>query len=279
MSLLAEIRQIVLLTREDENVDKRIKRMFKDVDIICERGREMGLSQEFIDSLLRGASRRSGLEENFYVSVSYASPLIENPDSLLRIDPEWAEHYRQYSKKTFDEEMQKLWGTMLAGEANRPGTFSKRTMMVFSSMSKEEALAFRKLCEYSTEPFAEPEWSHDPIPILVKDSDGGTYNKGAITDETLKALHAAGLIDTSLVKQIPLLSSTAICFKVGDGVLLAVNNGDHCINLNFEAAVFLPTGAELSRIYDIGSGHYLKEILLGKIEDSGLEPIWIDGND
>ena len=47
--------------------------------------------------------------------------------------------------------MQTLWAKILAGEANKPGTYSKRTVNFVADMDKREAKLFMNLCQYVCE--------------------------------------------------------------------------------------------------------------------------------
>ena len=44
--------------------------------------------------------------------------------------------------------MQILWARVLAGEANAPGTYSKRTVNLLSDFDKSDAELFTKLCGF-----------------------------------------------------------------------------------------------------------------------------------
>ena len=52
------------------------------------------------------------------------------------------------SRIVSDNEMQELWSRVLAGEANDPGTYSKRTVNFLSDLDKGEAALFTKLCGF-----------------------------------------------------------------------------------------------------------------------------------
>ena len=45
--------------------------------------------------------------------------------------------------------MQSLWARLLAGEANQPGTFSKRTVELVASLDKSDAQLFTGLCRFA----------------------------------------------------------------------------------------------------------------------------------
>ncbi len=48
-----------------------------------------------------------------------------------------------------DEQMQALWAKILAGEANGPGRFSKKTVNIVASLDKSDAEAFTTLCGFA----------------------------------------------------------------------------------------------------------------------------------
>lgn len=49
-------------------------------------------------------------------------------------------------KNISDSEMQSLWASLLASEANNPGSFSKRTVALVDSLDRKDAELFSKFC-------------------------------------------------------------------------------------------------------------------------------------
>ena len=82
--------------------------------------------------------------------------------------------------------MQKLWSHVLAGEANVPGTYSKRTVNLLSGLDKAEALLFTKLCGFIV-------FIGEPTP-LVFDESAQIYNRHGIDFSSLSHLDSIGLI-------------------------------------------------------------------------------------
>jgi hypothetical protein len=65
------------------------------------------------------------------------------------IDEDWATRFFNIAEDISNEEMQALWGRILAGEIKKPKTYSLRTLDVLKNLSKTEAevfLKFAKLC-------------------------------------------------------------------------------------------------------------------------------------
>ncbi|MCA8830568.1 DUF2806 domain-containing protein [Hymenobacter pini] len=62
------------------------------------------------------------------------------------IERDWLTNFFDKGRLISDDEMQNLWAQILAGEANKPGTFSRRTVNFLSTLSRKEAQDFQKLC-------------------------------------------------------------------------------------------------------------------------------------
>lgn len=61
------------------------------------------------------------------------------------IEDDWITNFFDKSRLISDEEMQKLWAKLLAGEANSPGKYSKRTINIMSSLERSDAQLFKSL--------------------------------------------------------------------------------------------------------------------------------------
>ena len=64
------------------------------------------------------------------------------------MDEDWIARFFELAKDVSREEMQKLWGRLLAGEISKPGQFSLRTLEVLRNLSAEEAKLFERACAY-----------------------------------------------------------------------------------------------------------------------------------
>ena len=73
-------------------------------------------------------------------------PLPENDDEY---DEEWFSRFFECAKHVAKEDMQKLWGRILANELSSPGSVTKQLLHVMSIIEREQAIAFSKLCSYS----------------------------------------------------------------------------------------------------------------------------------
>jgi uncharacterized repeat protein (TIGR03899 family) len=90
---------------------------------------------------------------------------LENLDSILKIaasepasdipggsvDQDWMVRFFSACEDVTDEQMQAVWGQLLAREIAQPGSFSRRTLDVVRNLSRQEAHAFNSLCLRSFE--------------------------------------------------------------------------------------------------------------------------------
>ena len=61
-------------------------------------------------------------------------------------DPDWTARFFNDIQDISSEEMQSLWAKVLAGEVERPGSTSLRTLNILRNLDQATAILFRKLC-------------------------------------------------------------------------------------------------------------------------------------
>ncbi len=105
------------------------------------------------------------------------------PDS---IEDDWLVNFFDKCRIVSDNEMQDLWSRVLAGEANEPGTYSKRTVNSLSYLDKTDADLFTKLCGFV--------WNFESLVPLVFDAKAEIYNRHGINHGTLNHLDSIGFI-------------------------------------------------------------------------------------
>ena len=82
--------------------------------------------------------------------------------------------------------MQSLWARVLAGEANAPGSFAKRTVNLLGDLDKEDAELFVRLCGFG--------WAIGNVVPLVFDAKDKIYNERGINFSSLSHLESLGLV-------------------------------------------------------------------------------------
>ena len=74
----------------------------------------------------------------------------QEPDpSVKNIEDDWLYAWRENAGRVSSEELQKLWGQVLAGEVKNPGSCSLRAMDFLRALSKQEAQLINKIAPFN----------------------------------------------------------------------------------------------------------------------------------
>ncbi len=84
-------------------------------------------------------------QENIENITAMALPNLSQDSKPENIEKDWLNYFLDRCRLTSDEQMQMLWASILAGEANAPGAFSKRTIEIVSNLDKKDADLFANL--------------------------------------------------------------------------------------------------------------------------------------
>ena len=144
-----------------------------------------------ITDLHRRAARRWIGEEaqrqrNMESITAKALPQLNENATPSSVEDDWIVNFFEKSRIVSDNEMQELWSRVLAGEANDPGTYSKRTVNFLSDLDKGEAALFTKFCGFV--------WVIGHLVPLVFDVQAEIYNKHGIDFGALQHLESIGLV-------------------------------------------------------------------------------------
>jgi len=90
--------------------------------------------------VLREVQRQQNIE-NISEEALKVLPTDVSPTPL---SDDWRTRFFNIAEDVGDEEMQKIWGKLLAGEVTQPGSYSLRALEVLRNMSKGDAEAFQK---------------------------------------------------------------------------------------------------------------------------------------
>ncbi|MVN79310.1 DUF2806 domain-containing protein [Hymenobacter sp. HMF4947] len=82
--------------------------------------------------------------------VAHAAAELVNDEQVSDepVEPDWMTRILRVVQDVSSEEMQVIFGKILAGEIRRPGTFSPRTIDFLATMTKKEAKIFQELCSF-----------------------------------------------------------------------------------------------------------------------------------
>ena len=100
-------------------------------------------------ALIRFVSEEAQKQLNIETILTKALPDVKEDAHPERMDNDWIANFFDKCRLISDDEMQTLWAKVLAGEANAPGSFSKRTVILVGSMDKDDAATFSTLCRFA----------------------------------------------------------------------------------------------------------------------------------
>lgn len=134
----------------------------------------------------RFVEEEANRQENMEQITKKALPQLENKSDPSKMDDDWVTNFFDKSRIVSDSEMQDLWASVLAGEANAPGSYSKRTVNFLGDLDKKDAELFVALCRFG--------WTYNNFTPLIFDDTASIYNDFGINFETLSHLDSIGLI-------------------------------------------------------------------------------------
>ena len=153
---------------------------------------------EVADLRQRAAQRRieedTRHQKNMEDITAKAIPHLNEEAKPDAMEDDWIANFFDKCRTVSDSEMQSLWSRVLAGEANTPGTYSKRTVNLLSDFDKRDAELFTKLCGFG--------WQIADVVPLVFDEQAEIYNRHGINFGTLNHLEDIGLVQFSSITSL-----------------------------------------------------------------------------
>ena len=125
----------------------RVARAEAAAEVIRARG-QIEVSDLQRRGIQRFFNEESIRQANIEAITTKAIPQLQNEADPKKMDNDWIANFFDKCRIISDDEMQMLWAKVLAGEANSPGSFAKRTVNLLNSLDKSDALFFTKLCGF-----------------------------------------------------------------------------------------------------------------------------------
>lgn len=235
-----------------EKISDAVGGVFKPYQIVrvakaeAEAGRIQAESQILVTDLHRRAMHRFLEEEakkqsNIEAITQNALPLLEDESTPQNVADDWITNFFDKSRIVSDVEMQSLWSRVLAGEANAPGAFAKRTVNLLADLDKEDAALFVQLCGFG--------WMIGNVVPLIFDVQAGIYNDQGINFNTLCHLESLGLIQfnhLSGFRRLHLPRSGTVLYYGQPVTLTLPNDADNDLELG--KVLFTRAGQQLAEV-------------------------------
>ena len=229
---IAEPYQIVRVARAEAKAD--LIRAESEIEIAELRFR----------ALHRFVAEESRNQLNMEDIVRMALRHVEDGASPENMDDDWITNFFEKSRIVSDEDMQELWARVLAGEANNPGNFSRKTINILHDMDKQSAELFRTLCGYV--------WnihSQNHLVVFVQGPPENIYASQGITLQRLIDLQSLGLVDVDYTDGFlrPHLPGTFNASYSGRSVALSLSTSAKG-NLRIGGVTVTASGGQLASI-------------------------------
>lgn len=209
--------------------------------------------------LAEEARKQANIEE----ITKKALPDLKEGSRPQDVEDDWITNFFDKCRLISDHEMQSLWAKILAGEANSPGKYTKRTVNFLSSIDKSDAMLFTQLCGFGF-------FLGNVVP-LVYDVENDIYTKRAINFNSLKHLDEIGLLSFESLggyvrKHLP---EVVTVFYYGTAINIRFQNKENN-ELNIGKVLLSKIGQELASISGSVSVPGFLEFVIGEWTKHGL---------
>ncbi len=138
-------------------------------------------------ALLRWVQEEAKKQSNMEGITCKALPQLKEDSSPQNVEDDWITNFFDKCRIVSDDNMQNLWSQVLAGEANSPGAFSRRTVNLLADLDKADAELFTSLCSFA--------WMiQDKAIPLIFESENEIYTRHGINSYNLGHLETLGFI-------------------------------------------------------------------------------------
>lgn len=176
-------------------------------------------------------------------SIIYAAEPFGNSDAAPQdMENDWVTNFFEKCRNVSDEEMQQVWVRILAGEANKPGSFSRKTVNVMADLDKADAEMFRNLCR-----FAWTYWGDVLVTPIVFDFQHEFYSQQGVRFEDCTHLETLGLVNMEGFADLSLMTKQ-ITVSYDKRTIMLSSNDD---KISMGHVKFTRVGLELYRICEV----------------------------
>lgn len=185
-------------------------------------------------------------QKNIEEVISNAKKILEAEKEVSeeKVDPDWTARFFNIVQDVSNEDMQLLWGQILAGEVKQPKSYSLRTLELLRNMTQEEAELFQKVAQFNIQCNNE---------AFIFSSDDFLKSHGISYTEIAKLIEFGLLQSGDFVhEQIKATTSESdeICLVYGN-ILIIIRRSAYSPKLSIPVRLFSTSGKELTKLVTI----------------------------
>jgi len=202
------------------------------------------------------------------VCASAAEELeMESSVPVEKPEPEWVSRFMAISADISTEELQYLWGKILAGEIKKPGAYSLRTLDVLRNISKKEIESFVKLGNYVLRS-GEKVFYIDPTAFIFTKDAGLTFSE-------ILALKDAGLIfEVDLEFSFRAMTAGEMVNLIYGPLILLFEREKDTPKLASQVGILTKVGAELLNLITIEPDMEYASFVGKRFHADGIKFAW-----
>lgn len=199
--------------------------------------------------IMRVAYQQAKKQSNIEQVVQHAADELKSEQEVTTEKPEsdWVTRFFDISEDVSSEQMQILWGKILAGEIKRPGSYSLRTLELLRNLNQREAELFVRAGKIA---FTTSD------KVFIPNPDNGKYlaEKFGLTFIDLLTLREIGLLLTNDL-QFKLYASTenSQTLFVSGKTCIVVNRAKDVPEQRINCIVFTEIGRQLFQLIERSS--------------------------
>lgn len=184
---------------------------------------------------------------NISKAVFYAEDHLKHkacPGADATVEKDWVHRWRELVGNVSSEEMQRLWGRLLAEEVEAPGSFSLRCLEFIKNLSRQEAHLIERLAKIS---FIKNLWGDDDV-----------LEEFGFSFDDLMELQGLGVISgveaESLISSVPSIDEEDGRFRtliVLPNKKLLVIESDNAKSVDYKSYLVTRLGQQLLRLSSV----------------------------
>jgi uncharacterized repeat protein (TIGR03899 family) len=186
-----------------------------------------------------------------------------------KVDEDWIARFFKIAEDIGSEEMQVLWGKVLAGEVSRPKSYSLRTLDTLKNITTAEAEVFAKVAQAA---------------LITWDEFAGSdatfiFNPDKRNFEHLNSEFGITFLDLLLLREIGLIQSAGLEYRISRGGTFFLVYGSKCVIVerqaevpkqSFPVAIYTNAGAELVPLVSITENTKYIQRIAAHIKTDGV---------
>lgn len=228
-----------------------------DIPIVYDKG-NITIDTTDFDQFVKRTQNRLAYQElakqkNIESVIGAAYSELEGQTAVTNepVDPDWMISFFNSVEDISNDQMQLLWGKLLAGEIKSPNSFSKRTLNVLKNLTQKEAKVFQKISPFVLR-FSNNNTKNSDRCFLPCDlfHHGGLADEYEISFTEVLTLRETGLIcenDQAVVETVVSPGEVEYIYGVNEKIEFS-NSSQVEVHISYPVYVLTKAGTELLTI-------------------------------